>query len=917
MHCRVLVLFLAVVPLAAATPVDFGKAELQRALAERRLKLAVTTEVVDAPPETYRIVGTRISGGDLRGVMYGLLDAAEQVRTTGRIAPSEGKPATAIRGIRRFLHNAEMERTWYHSREYWTEFFRMLARNRFNRFNLVFAHQTNYMAPPYPYWLSLPDFPEVQVPGLTKEQQARNLETLKFISQTAADCGIDFTLGIWQHDIQPGQTATVAGLSPLNIELYSYTALKAVLAACPAIRSVQVRTNAESGIPREQQVQFYRDFIFPAIAKAGRRVTLDLRGWMMHPDMLDGAVKSGLPVRLSTKYWAEMLGRPYQPAETWPSYSYFDFLRKPRQWNFYWELWGLGSNRLLLWGDPEYVRRAVPTFTLSGSSGFEIDPPLAQKGYGNAPEDWAIFTDTQGGRVFWKYDFERYWMFYLPWGRLSYDPKTPDRVWLSEMERRFGKAAAPLVLSAYENASRMLPEVVAAHLADPNMYIWPEINPGGLIDAYRQVLPSDGRFIAGPVESVHNRMTGAGSAKQDPLHTATLLLQLADSLDDAMIRANKSLGTESREWSGTAPDFQVLSSLARYHARKQLAAEHLETFYQTGDEASLFAARREASACLRIWRDLVQITDGLYPPNMSYGPDDKGHWKDKLPYVEQDVATIDARIRIWRQFGRFEYGFDFGAAVETPDPTSYRRQPYVLQNTVEPRFTLVTPETAADAYGWETPGDREAVPLTLTPYPEVRATVPNPSHLPHNTLYGDAIRGHSTQVFRVRAPDGDYIVHVLKPDGKSAKQSLKAEGGTLKVTFEGPEWTVSGLVIQAVKPGPPVPAPQWPRTLPRPQFQHTPAEKTAPGQPLTVTLHITPPQNVRVVRLHYRPVNQLAAFKTLEAPASKTAFTIPGADIDGAHDLMYYFEVINTENAGWFYPDPHVTTPYYVVKVER
>ena len=39
----------------------------------------------------------------------------------------------------------------------------MLARNHFNRFNLVFAHQTAYLAPPYPFWLDLPDFPEINL----------------------------------------------------------------------------------------------------------------------------------------------------------------------------------------------------------------------------------------------------------------------------------------------------------------------------------------------------------------------------------------------------------------------------------------------------------------------------------------------------------------------------------------------------------------------------------------------------------------------------------------------------------------------------------------------------------------------------------------------------------------------------------
>ncbi|MFK4446125.1 hypothetical protein ABH944_006207 [Caballeronia udeis] len=59
--------------------------------------------------------------------MYGLLKAAEQIRRSGRIVPTAGKPATAMRGIRYFLHNEEMEKNWYFSKEYWDQYFSMLA----------------------------------------------------------------------------------------------------------------------------------------------------------------------------------------------------------------------------------------------------------------------------------------------------------------------------------------------------------------------------------------------------------------------------------------------------------------------------------------------------------------------------------------------------------------------------------------------------------------------------------------------------------------------------------------------------------------------------------------------------------------------------------------------------------------------
>ncbi len=916
MHRR-LCFLMAALPLAAG-PVEFGLAEFRRAIEDRRLnpeRFRIRTEITREDPESWRIEATRISGGDLRGVMYGLLAAAEQIRLRGALSPARGQPATAMRGIRVFVHNQELEQSWYYSHDYWRDFFAMLARNRFNRFNLVFAHQTSYLAPPYPFWLEVNGFPEVRVAGLGQPQRTRNLDMLRFISQTASDHAIDFTLGIWEHNVQPGMRASVEGLTRANIGPYSYGALKKLLAACPAIRGVQMRTNAESGIPPDFQLEFYRDWVWRAMAETGRRVTLDLRGWAMRPGMLEAAAGSGVPLRLSAKYWAEDLGRPYQPAETWPGYSYLGFLRKPRPYEFYWELWGLGSHRLLLWGDPEYVRRAVGTFGLAGSIGFEIDPPLAQKGFGNRPGSWTVFSAAESRRVFWKHEFERYWLFYLLWGRLSYDPKTPVAVWLSQFERRFGLAGEP-VLSALESASGVLHEIVNAHLADPNMYIWPEINPGGLIEAYREALPSDWRFVATIPEAVRNRVRGQASAKQTPLQTAERLHGLALATENALASALRKLPANHREWLSTEPDLRVLAALARYHGRKQMAADHLTYFYETTNSAGLHAAHRELTGARTVWRDLVRLTDGIYPEEMAFGPDDTGHWKHKLPYVEHDLNLVEQRLEIWNRFGAFDYGFDFGGPLPPGRGSAWRNDPYVLRHSVEPRFLHADAGTRFDevrGYGWTGAGWREAVPLPATPYTEIRATARDPRGLPRNTLFGDSIRGRGRQVFRVRTGNGEFAVLVLYPDGTAREMKLTSTNGDLDIAFPDTDWSVSGLVIHSTAAKPSPLAQQWPVSTPRPAIEHTPPPAAVAGKPLKLHLKVGRAASYSV-RLHYRPLDQAAKFKTVEA-GTDGGVIIPGEDLTATWDLLYYFEILGPGGSGWFHPDPLVTTPYYVVGV--
>jgi hypothetical protein len=138
-------------------------------------------------------------------------------------------------------------------------------------------------------------------------------------------------------------------------------------------------------------------------------------------------------------------------------------------------------------------------------------------------------------------------LFYRLWGRLSFDPATPERAWMDDLKQRFGPAAVD-VMQAYAHSSQVINEIVAVHLADPNMYIWPEINPGGLTDAYREVLPSDWRFVASIPEAVRNRLEGIASAKQAAPETAARFEEMARLTEEAVARAGKKLGAQNREW---------------------------------------------------------------------------------------------------------------------------------------------------------------------------------------------------------------------------------------------------------------------------------------------------------------------------------------------------------------------------------
>jgi hypothetical protein len=67
------------------------------------------------------------------------------------------------------------------------------------------------------------------------------------------------------------------------------------------------------------------------------------------------------------------------------------------------------------------------------------------------------------------------------------------------------------------------------------------------------------------------------------------------------------------------------------------------------------------------------------------------------------------------------------------------------------------------------------------------------------------------------------------------------------------------------------------------------------------------------VLLHYRAADSAALSGVIEKPAAAVMnFTIPGA----LSDLVYYFEILNRENSGWFQPDPEQMKPYHLIRIE-
>ena len=719
-----------------------------------------------------------IAGADDRGLMYALLEIAQQIQMGqpkedwfSLISEISESPKVPVRSMAVLLHNEDCEEEWYYSREYWDSYFAMLAANRWNSFNLIFSHQTAYLSPLYAFHVDIPEFPEIKAIGLTDAQREKNLETLRYISGLAKERGIDFTLGIWQQIAWEGknqgsaQESMVKGLTRENMHSYTYLALKKLLVECPAIGTVQLRINHESGIDYDEQTEFYKNSVYRAIKDCGRPILLENRNVGFLRETLQASLDMGIKTRISHKYWGEHMVFPYHPTRIMWTYSYGDWLKYPQLYENIYQVWSLGSHRLFLWGDPEYVRRFAPTTTFQNAVGFEICAPLSQKGIGNKPGTWRILKDKN--REHYRWEYERYWSTYKLFGRLTYNPDSSDEIWMRDIRQRFGDRAAPDIAEAYRNGSRIVLSILASATADYNMYTWPEKDMGGPINFYLHYLTYEEDRFSSFMEYTDRILQNKFSAEQTPEETAIRLETYADNTLAALDRAKKSVSTsDNKEFWATCKDFELQAGMARYFSRKIRATTNLGLFYKTGDLNFLNLSIANVREGVDIWKNLSAVADELYYDDLVMGPGSFGHWKDNIPFVEDDLKQVLHQKELFDIVENFDFGFDFGPRAFNRVTEIYTAW-HINAYAIEHRFQGVFPHSyfnPQQGFGWN-----DDVTVTAEQPEQVsrelwRASNNKNLDVPKEALLSDFIQGTEPSIFRVDLPQGHYQATLIFTD---------------------------------------------------------------------------------------------------------------------------------------------------------
>lgn len=660
-------------------------------------------------PETVALVSGKLEGrpvlltcgGDARGFVYAILELADRVNHAAdpfaALAvprPVVERPANTIRGVSRLFTSDVEDKPWFNDREMWPRYLTMLATQRFNRFHLALGIGYDFLRNvtdayflfPYPFLLSVPGY-NVRVPQLPDTERDHNLEMLRFISGQAAARGLEFQLGLWMHGYEwidsPKPNYTIAGLTRDTHGPYCRDAVRTLLRALPAVTGVTFRIHGESGV-EEGSYDFWKA-VFEGVATCGRKVEIDMHAKGMDQTMLDLAVATGLPVKISPKYWAEHLGMPYHQADirqleqpvpgrdatglmkfsagsrSFLRYGYGDLLREDRRWDVLHRIWP-GTQRLLLRGDPVSAAAHSRAFSFCGSIGADIMEPLSFKGRRGSgiAGDRCAYADA-GLRPRW--DWEKYVYGHRVWGRLLYNPESDPDTWRRYLGHQFGPGAAAME-NALANASRILPIVTTAHGASAgNNTYWPEIylnqslidadHPGPYRDTpvprvFGNVSPLDPELFSRINDFADELLGGARSGKYSPVEVAQWLEDHAAAATQHLAAAKARVPAQgSPEFRRFAIDVDIQSGLGRFFAARFRSGVLYRIYERNGSRAALEAGLQQYRAARTAWMELANRAKGIYVSDITVGenPQLRGHWLDRLPAMDADIAAVAGKLQ--------------------------------------------------------------------------------------------------------------------------------------------------------------------------------------------------------------------------------------------------------------------------------
>jgi hypothetical protein len=619
-----------------------------------------------------------IYGGDNRGMIYGSLALAESLEnglSLVDIKQSSEKPHYALRAIK---HNTP----WYSYRpssaldqhyetvrdvHYWEAFLDMMAENRFNSLSLWNLHPFVFMIRPknFPEASPFSDEEMEEWKHLHREifrmAEERAIDTYIipfniFVSQEFSEAYNVAQENVYPHYYVPGDTSEI-------VKRYTRESITQMFREYPTLTGIGLTLGeGMAGMtPRQREDWIYETYIegmrqvgrnlklvhripFSSTSESLGKTSIELEQLTRNAiereaklDFIEGPIWADLKYnwshahstpKLVKVHGGEMFDTFYNPEPEGYKVTY-----TARNEDFF----------ALRWGVPDFIREHISLNSQSYVGGYFIgsETYIPAKDY---------FTAIDAP-VDWNYAFERQWLFYKLWGRLLYNPETPDDMFQAEFNKRYGSKGNNL-LEAYTLASStqlrlaslydsrwdftLYGEGFMALIGDDTQYI----SVDHLID--HPTLDPD--YVS--VKDFVEKGAFEGLFAKDEITPPILINMLEEDCNRALSLVENINTEHNTSLMYEVADIKTWSYLGLHLAEKLKGAIGLQTYRNKGGEENKQNAVDHLKKALGHWDEVIKITRPIYKdmPLTHYNAsshdrndDNLFHWALIRPEVARDV----------------------------------------------------------------------------------------------------------------------------------------------------------------------------------------------------------------------------------------------------------------------------------------
>jgi len=608
---------------------QFAAKEINEALTSRGESATIVLAIdgsAKLKAEGFTIVkegsGFKVIGKDAAGAMYGGLDLAETIRSSGVdfIKPVQQNPYMPMRGIkfnipldaRTPTYSAFGDATEKNTAEvwdfaFWKEYIDKLATYRYNYVALWSLH-------PFPMMVKVPDYPDVALDDVKlsngpfedvyrgddgsnwepKIIDNNNLRTIKKIT-------IDQKIAFWRKVMTYGKSRNIdfyivtwniftCGVDgkygiddhPDNKTTRDYfrKSVKQLILTYPDLTGIGLTTgenmvygSREAKMSDEAKEDWVVDTYAAGTLDAlkeqpNRKIRFIHRQHQAGVELVLDELKTlrehpNVDFVFSFKYAeAHVLSATSQ-------YRHEKFVPVIKENNVK-TLWTLRNddNYLYRWGSPDFVREFMKNIPYDVSQGFYY----GHDGFVNGREFTQINALTPR-----QLEVEKHWMQFMLWGRLGYNPDySNDRI-EAMLRARFPEVNGKKLLDAWQKASMVYPRVTGFHWASldwmwyiegmKGIHIYTGSKGAKSITGFHDVET----FINIPphpnsgYQSIPDFVAGKETTNLSPLALADLIDK---EVDEATSEIKNFGSITKKELRLTLDDINIISEMGRYYADK-------------------------------------------------------------------------------------------------------------------------------------------------------------------------------------------------------------------------------------------------------------------------------------------------------------------------------------------------------------